>query len=412
MLPLPLLPLAATACCRAASVAASCSSFPVPVGSRNSRLPQAAAGHQAPGQQESQGLDGRRLDNWKEQPKGQRASRSMHRDSSPASQEPVLPAAKHPGPPFSHLPPGRAETRGTRPRRTPPPPAASCACSAPSAPPTAARCRRLRVWRGGQAAGSDTRLWRCMFGTDRNTPCLAPQRNRRQRQSQPRILSLLPPRRHPHPPAPPMAAPEPESSHWPVGSGDSERTALVCPLYCTASVTGKGCRSLGLGSLGTSTSGSAERGVPKWLHQGVANLGAWQPALNLAWGSAARLLSWAVSRRMSLAACPSWCGPSSPAFPPVNQPASPRCPAPPTLNDEALAAGAGAEVQVQAALKALLDEGGVGGHLRLCRERMQFKMRSRCACPGQQPGNHTAFSAMPLPPEGAKPAELTRRRLS
>lgn len=99
-------------------------------------------------------------------------------------------------------------------------------------------------------------LLRCMLRTARSTPGLAPQRNGHQQ----RYVPLL---RHPHHAgAPPMAAPEPESSHWPVGSGDSERTALVCPMYCTASVTGKGCRSLGLGSLGTSTSGSAERGVP------------------------------------------------------------------------------------------------------------------------------------------------------
>ena len=35
-----------------------------------------------------------------------------------------------------------------------------------------------------------------------------------------------------------------------------------------------------------------------------------------------------------------------------------------TLDDEALAASAGAQVEVQAALKALLDKVGVGGHLQ------------------------------------------------
>jgi hypothetical protein len=47
-----------------------------------------------------------------------------------------------------------------------------------------------------------------------------------------------------------------------------------------------------------------------------------------------------------------------------------------TLDDEALAAGAGAEVEVQAALKTLLDEVGIGRHLQQ-QERCRRGLKSR-----------------------------------
>lgn len=187
----------------------------------------------------------------------------------------------------------------------------------------------------------------------------------------------------------PAAAPEPDSSHWPVGSGDSDRTALVCPLYRTASVTGKGCRSLGLGSLGTSTSGSAptNSGRARGSHHSRAR----GRITGCSWcrGAAAQHRPGDRSRQIRHSR-PHPCYPPAHACHPLNS--NPRCQpwlaTPPTLDDEALAAGAGAQIQVQAALKALLDEGGVRGHLPGSRTREQHVARAQ-----EQHGDTTLLSA-------------------
>mmetsp|Transcript_28549 Transcript_28549/g.72642 ORF Transcript_28549/g.72642 Transcript_28549/m.72642 type:complete len:208 (-) Transcript_28549:1077-1700(-) len=49
---------------------------------------------------------------------------------------------------------------------------------------------------------------------------------------------------------------EPEASHWPLASGATQRTLPAWPSYVMARLVGKGCRSWGLGSLGTRVSGS------------------------------------------------------------------------------------------------------------------------------------------------------------
>lgn len=49
---------------------------------------------------------------------------------------------------------------------------------------------------------------------------------------------------------------DPEIKYWPIGSIDIQRIMSVWPLYTSDITEGNGCRSLGLGSFGSKSSGS------------------------------------------------------------------------------------------------------------------------------------------------------------